>query len=146
MSVHYRVFHKLEDLGLVDFDFVCSTVCPILHGQMEFRQKRLSNCARWWNIPNLSQPNPSPQADGTPCTIGPNVESRKTSSCSPCPAYRLRRSIQGGRASRLKWREQPEGDLGHKMAATVAAAFEEGHDACIIVGADVPGSVQQSRL
>ena len=39
----------------------------------------------------------------------------------------------------MKRREQPQGDLGHKMAATVTAAFEEGHDACIIVGADVPG-------
>ena len=25
------------------------------------------------------------------------------------------------------------------MAQTIAAAFEEGHDACIIVGADIPG-------
>ena len=25
------------------------------------------------------------------------------------------------------------------MASTIAAAFEEGHDACVIVGADIPG-------
>ena len=43
------------------------------------------------------------------------------------------------RFSQLKWREQPEGDLGRRMASTIAAAFEEGHDACVIVGADIPG-------
>ena len=121
MSVHYRVFHQLEDLVWVDFG--CSAICPILHGLVEFRQKRLSNWARWWNILYYR----------SECRISNDLY-------SPCPAYRLRRS------SRLKCREQPEGDLGHKMAATVADAFEEGHNACIIVGADVPGSVQQSRL
>ena len=32
------------------------------------------------------------------------------------------------------------------MASTIAAALEEGHDACIIVGADIPGiGVQHVR-
>ena len=50
----------------------------------------------------------------------------------PCTVHRLRKS------SRLKWREQPAGDLGSRMADTIAAAFEEGHDSCIIIGADIP--------
>lgn len=57
-----------------------------------------------------------------------------------CLSHRLRKSTQ------LKWREQPEGDLGRRMASTIAAALEEGHDACIIVGADIPGiGVQHVR-
>ena len=65
VSYLYRVFHLLADLG---FDLCCSTICSVLLGQMGFWQKRLSNWTKWWNIPNLSQHNPCPQADGTPCT------------------------------------------------------------------------------
>ena len=34
-----------------------------------FWQKLSRSCARQWNIPNLSQPNPSPRSDGTPLLI-----------------------------------------------------------------------------
>ena len=53
--------------------------------------------------------------------------------CLSLCTHRLRK------CPRLKWREQPGGDLGRRMASTVAAAFEEGHGACIIVGGDIPG-------
>ena len=49
-----------------------STGSRILLRQTGFLQKRLSRWARLWSIPispNLSQPNPSPRADGTHCTI-----------------------------------------------------------------------------
>ena len=59
----FRVFHQLADLGRVFFDLGSSAVCPILLGQMGFRQNWLSNWAGWWIIPN-----PSLHADGTPCT------------------------------------------------------------------------------
>ena len=58
----YRVTHLLANLGLVDFDFGCSTLC--LMGNW---QNWLSTWARWWNIPNQSQPNPGSPGDGPPC-------------------------------------------------------------------------------
>ena len=65
MCTWYRMFHHLTDHGLVGFDLV--RICLILQRQIWFWQKWLSSWARWWNIPSLSQPNPSPRADGTPC-------------------------------------------------------------------------------
>ena len=60
------VFHHLGDLSLVDFNIGSLAICRILLRQMGLWQKWLSNWAKWWNIPNLRQPNPSPRADGTP--------------------------------------------------------------------------------
>ena len=37
----YRVAHLVVNLGWVDMDFECSTVCPILLGLMGIWQKRL---------------------------------------------------------------------------------------------------------
>ena len=48
-TLYYRVFHLLWDLGWDDFDFSCSTVCPVLLGLMEIWQKRLCSWARWCN-------------------------------------------------------------------------------------------------
>ena len=45
----YRVAHLVADLGWVDLDFECSTVCPILPGLMGIRQMGLGKYARWWN-------------------------------------------------------------------------------------------------
>ena len=33
-QTHYRVNHHVSDLGCVDFDCGCSTICPILPGLM----------------------------------------------------------------------------------------------------------------
>ena len=63
----YRVTHLLANLGWVDLDFDCSTVCPILLGLVWIWQKWLSTWARWWNIPNQSQPNPGLLGDGSLC-------------------------------------------------------------------------------
>ena len=51
-------------LSWVDLNFECSTVCPILPGLVGIWQKRL---AKMEQHPNLSQPNPGPRGDGTPC-------------------------------------------------------------------------------
>ena len=52
----YRVAHLVADLGWVDLDFDCSTVCPILPGLIRKQQKGLGNWAtqpraetRWAN-------------------------------------------------------------------------------------------------
>ena len=63
----YREFHQLVDLDWSDFDLGSSAICPTQPRRMGFWQKWLNNWARWKNIPNLCQPNPSPRADGTPC-------------------------------------------------------------------------------
>ena len=63
----YRVTHLLANLGWVDIDFGCSTLCLILPGLMGNWQNWLSSWVRWWNIPNQSQPNPGSPADGSPC-------------------------------------------------------------------------------
>ena len=52
-TVLYRVTHLLANLGWVDLNFECSIACPIVPGLMG-----LSSWARWWNIPNHSQPQP----------------------------------------------------------------------------------------
>ena len=39
----YRVSHLVWDLGLVDCDFECSPVCPVLLGLIGIWQKRLWN-------------------------------------------------------------------------------------------------------
>ena len=44
----YRVAHLVADLGWVDLDFECSTVCPIMSGLMGIWQKELSKWAKWW--------------------------------------------------------------------------------------------------
>ena len=59
----YRVFHQLMDIGWVDLDLGSSAFCQIRLRQMGFLQERLSSWTTWWNIPNLSQPNPSPRAE-----------------------------------------------------------------------------------
>ena len=41
----YRVAHLVADLGWVDLDIECSTVCPILPKLMGIWQKRLDKCA-----------------------------------------------------------------------------------------------------
>ena len=52
-------------------------------GRWFFWQKRPSNWARWWNIPHLSQPYPSPRADGTRCSVYPTKErARERVQCS----------------------------------------------------------------
>ena len=51
----------------VDFDFVCSPLCLVLHGLMGNGQNWLSSWARWWNIPNQSQPNRGSPGDVSPC-------------------------------------------------------------------------------
>ena len=63
MHTGCSMFHQIADLGWVDFDIGSFSICPILPRQMAFWQNWLSNWAGWWNIPNLSHSNPSPQAD-----------------------------------------------------------------------------------
>ena len=41
MTYVYRVTHLLANLGWVDLNFDCSTVCPILPGLVGIWQKRL---------------------------------------------------------------------------------------------------------
>ena len=43
----YRVTHLLANLGWVDLDFDCYTVCPILLRLVGIWQKWLSSWARW---------------------------------------------------------------------------------------------------
>ena len=62
----YRVTHLLQDLGRVDFDFICSTVCPVLFGLMGIGQKWLCKMVKH---PNQSQPNPGLRADESRCTF-----------------------------------------------------------------------------
>ena len=47
---HYRVIHLLCDLGWVEFDISCSTVCPVLLGLMGIWQKWLGSWVSRWNI------------------------------------------------------------------------------------------------
>ena len=63
----WRVTHLQANLGWVDLDFGCSTVCPILLGLVEIWQKRLSSRENWWNVPNQSQPDPGLPGVGSPC-------------------------------------------------------------------------------
>ena len=48
----YRDGHLLANLGWVDIDLSCSTLCPVQPGLMGNWQKWLSKRARRWNIPN----------------------------------------------------------------------------------------------
>ena len=64
----YRETHLLANLGWVDFDVGCSTLCLVLPGLMGNCQNWLSSWARWWNIPNQSQLNPGSTGDGSLCT------------------------------------------------------------------------------
>ena len=62
----YRVAHLVADLGWLDLDFECSTVCPILPGLMGIWQKGLGKTVEHRNP---SQPSPGPRPDGPPCII-----------------------------------------------------------------------------
>ena len=64
MNQQYRVTHLLANFGW--YDFGCSTLCPILLGLVEIWQKRQGSWARWWNIPNQSQPNRGSPGDVSP--------------------------------------------------------------------------------
>ena len=57
------------NLGWVDFHFGCSTLCLVLPGLMGNWQIWLSIRARWWNLPNQSQPNPGSPGDVSPRTL-----------------------------------------------------------------------------
>ena len=48
-QVQYRVIPLPQDLGWVDLDFGCSTVCPILPRLIGIWQKWLCSWARRWN-------------------------------------------------------------------------------------------------
>ena len=63
----FRVTHLLANLGWVDFEFGCSTLCLVLPGLMGKWQNWLSTWSRWGNIPNQSQPNQGLPGDGPPC-------------------------------------------------------------------------------
>ena len=65
MSV-YRVSHLLVDLGWVDLDFECSTVCQILPGLIMAGQ--LGKMVEHRNQSHLNQ---GLRPDGTPCTFAP---------------------------------------------------------------------------
>ena len=62
------VAHLLANQGWVDIGFGCFTLCLVLPGLMGIWQKWLSSWARWWNIPNQSQPNPGSPGYGPLCT------------------------------------------------------------------------------
>ena len=47
-----------DKLGLVDFDFCCSTFFRVLLGWYEISKKWVSKCAIWRNIKDQSQTNP----------------------------------------------------------------------------------------
>ena len=64
----YRVTHLLANLGWVDLDFDCSTVCLILLQLVGIWPEAAEQLARWWNIPNQSQPNTGLPGDWSPCT------------------------------------------------------------------------------
>ena len=74
-SCHPRVYkatHLLANLGWVDFDFGFPTLCLVLPGLMRNWQNWLSSWARWWNIPNQSQPNRGSPGDVSPCNEVPH--------------------------------------------------------------------------
>ena len=54
--------HLLADLGWVDYD----SGVPLAGGPLLLLPTAE---ARWWNIPNLSQPNQGPRADVSPCRL-----------------------------------------------------------------------------
>ena len=56
-------------LGLVDLNFECSTVCPILQKWQRNLAKVAGQLCMMLEHPNQCQPNPGPGADGTPCII-----------------------------------------------------------------------------
>ena len=65
MEVFYRVTHLLTNLGWVDVDFGCSTL--LTGSAWADWPNWLSSWARWWNIPNKSQPNLGSPGDVSPC-------------------------------------------------------------------------------
>ena len=67
-SWQYRVTHVLANLGWVDLDFGCSTLCLVLLGLMGNWQIWLNNWVRWFIIIDQIQPNKNIRADAPPCT------------------------------------------------------------------------------
>ena len=45
-----RVGHLVGQLGWLNFDLGCPTICPVLLRLMGNWQNWLSSWARWWNI------------------------------------------------------------------------------------------------
>ena len=68
-SLLYRVTHLMVHSGWVDFDYGCSTLCLVLPGLLGNWQNWLISWARWWNIPNPSQPNPGLSGELSPCSF-----------------------------------------------------------------------------
>ena len=60
--LEYRVSHLVTELGWVDLDLGSSLAGGLI-------QYLPTAQAGWWNIANLSQPNPDPRPDETLCTI-----------------------------------------------------------------------------
>ena len=85
LATKYRVTHILANLGWVDFDFGYSTLCLVLPRLMGNWQKWLSSRARWWNIPNQSQPNPG-SPDGCHA-VQPNRLSPLRDERDPCITF-----------------------------------------------------------
>ena len=74
MELHGDSTHLLANLGgwvdylaLILADPLSAWLC--LAGLMENWHNWLSSWARWWNIPNQSQPNRGLPGDGSPCTV-----------------------------------------------------------------------------
>ena len=79
LNNQYRVFnHSISSRTSVGLTLILgsSAFCSILLRQIGFRQNRLNNQAKWWNISNLNQPNPGLQADATPCSTFNKMFSR----------------------------------------------------------------------
>ena len=59
----YRATMVVRDMGLVGLTMILGvplSACLVLPRQMGVWQNWLGNWARWWNIPNQGQPNPTP--------------------------------------------------------------------------------------
>ena len=98
-QVQYRVVPLPQDLGWVDLDFGCSTVCSILPRLIGIWQKWLCSCswARWWNIQN--KVNPTHVSDHQPHTVyllGELGENERTA-IRPCQLFPFPRlKLTGG--------------------------------------------------
>ena len=73
-SQKYREVYLLGDLGWIDFDLGCSTVCPIGLGQVGILSR--TGCVVRQDDETsqicISQPDPGSRADGPPCTRNVN--------------------------------------------------------------------------
>ena len=63
----------LRQLGWVNFDFGCFTVCLILLGQMRERQNLQGSWARWVELPSQSKLNQDPRPVVSPCSPSKKV-------------------------------------------------------------------------